>query len=103
MQLNHLRVCAGFDADAPGDRFAATSRELVRRSRARTNAGAGYHADVEAIVHVTYEQASGLEVVCLFAALGLSLSAAVISMVPADALSWVAAHLHLHMGLPSGH
>jgi len=52
---------------------------------------------------VTYEQASGLEVVCLFAALGLSLSAAVISMVPADALSWVAAHLHLHMGLPSGH
>jgi hypothetical protein len=48
-----------------------------------------------------------LEVVCLFCALGLVLSAAVISMVPADAMSWATAHLHLqlhlHLGITSGH
>ena len=52
-------------------------------------------------MHATYEQANELKVVCLFSALGLVLSAAVISMVPADAMSWATAHLHL--GMTSGH
>ena len=52
-------------------------------------------------MYATYEEANELMAVCLFSALGLVLSAAVISMVPADAMSWATAHLHL--GMTSGH
>jgi hypothetical protein len=49
---------------------------------------------VEAILHATDEQ-NELKAVCLFSALGLVLSAAVISMLPPDAMNWAIAHLHL--------
>jgi hypothetical protein len=77
------------------------SGKRVRQSRARTNEGVKQQADVEAIVHADYEQANELNVVCLFSALGLVLSAAAISLMPVDAMSWTAAHLHL--GMMSGH
>jgi uncharacterized membrane protein YfcA len=46
-----------------------------------------------AIYEQADEQARELIVVCLFSVLGLVLSAAVISMTPADAMSWVITHL----------
>jgi hypothetical protein len=44
-------------------------------------------------MHATYERANDLAVVVLFSALGLVLSLAVISMIPADATSWATAYL----------
>jgi hypothetical protein len=52
-------------------------------------------------MYATHEEANELMAVCLFSALGLVLSAAGISIMPADATSWEIAHLHLEM--TSGH
>jgi hypothetical protein len=49
-------------------------------------------------MHKIYEPADDLTVVCLFSALGLVLSLAVISMMPADALSWAIAQLEWTSG-----
>jgi hypothetical protein len=49
-------------------------------------------------MHATYERANDLTVVVLFSALGLVLSLAVISMIPADAMSWAIAHLEWTSG-----
>jgi hypothetical protein len=47
----------------------------------------------EAFMYATYEQANELMAVCLFSALGLVLSLAVMFIVPADATSWATAYL----------
>jgi len=52
-------------------------------------------------MYATYEQANELMAVCLFSVLGLVLSAAVISIMPADAMSLAIAQLQL--GMTSGH
>jgi len=44
-------------------------------------------------MYTIYERANDLAVVFLFSALGLVLSLAVISMLPADPMSWAIAHL----------
>ena len=44
-----------------------------------------------------------LKVVALFSALGLAVSAAVISMLPEEAMSWAIAHLMLHLELMPAH
>jgi hypothetical protein len=44
-------------------------------------------------MYATYEEANELMAVCLFSALGLVLSLAVMFIVPADATSWATAYL----------
>jgi hypothetical protein len=46
-------------------------------------------------MYTIYEGPDDLTVVCLFSALGLVLTLAVISMMPADATSWAIAHLEV--------
>ncbi|HSV23195.1 MAG TPA: hypothetical protein VLJ17_09220 [Xanthobacteraceae bacterium] len=49
-------------------------------------------------MYTANEGANDLTVVLLFSALGLVLSLAVISMMPADAMSWAIAHLEVTAG-----
>jgi hypothetical protein len=46
-------------------------------------------------MYAIYDRANDLTVVLLFSALGLVLSLAVISMLPADTMSWAIAHTEL--------
>ena len=49
-------------------------------------------------MYTTNERANDLTVVSLFSALGLVLSLAVISMLPADTMNWAIAHLEVTSG-----
>ena len=49
-------------------------------------------------MYIIYEQDNDLTVVLLFSALGLALSVAVLSILPADAVSWAIAHLEVTSG-----
>lgn len=49
-------------------------------------------------MHTSHEQDRDLAAVLLFCALGLALSLTVLSMLPADAMSWAIAHLETKIG-----
>ena len=53
----------------------------------------------EAFMYTIHEQDRDLAAVLLFCALGLALSLTVLSMLPADAMSWAIAHLEVTAGL----
>jgi len=50
-------------------------------------------------MYTIHEQDRDLAAVLLFCALGLALSLTVLSMLPADAMSWAIAHLEVTAGL----
>jgi len=110
-RAHSVRDCAslqrkGGGVDAPDVRGIGSAPPRVSETAKRftweleATDGPSNHAS-EAFMYATYEQANELMAVCLFSVLGLVLSAAVISIMPADAMSLAIAQLHL--GMTSGH